>query len=321
MKILVTGCAGFIGMHASIGLAKLGHHVIGVDNLNDYYDPKLKISRLKELESYSNFTFNNFDLSNKDLVLNFFRDNRPDRVLHLAAQAGVRHSVKFPYQYADNNLLAFLNILEGCRSEKTAHLVYASSSSVYGSSQSSPFEERDPCDMPNSLYAATKKSNELMAYSYSHLYQIPITGLRYFTVYGPWGRPDMAPFIFTRAILNNEPIKVFNYGEMSRDFTYVDDIIDGTIRILERPPNGPIPNNIFNIGNNNPVKLLDFIGILEELWERKVEKILLPLQAGDLKETVASIDKISQFCAYEPKTDIREGLTNFVNWYKSYYCK
>jgi UDP-glucuronate 4-epimerase len=319
MRILVTGCAGFIGMHASIDLAKKGHQVLGIDNLNNYYDPELKLNRLREINDFSNFEFSKFDLSDKDLVLKFFLEKKPDMVLHLAAQAGVRHSVKFPYQYADSNLLAFLNILEACRSIKTSHLVYASSSSVYGSSQSSPFEETDKCDMPNSLYAATKKSNELMAYSYSHLYGMPITGLRYFTVYGPWGRPDMAPFIFTRSILNNEPIKVFNYGEMSRDFTYIDDIVDGTIRILERPPMGLVPNNIFNIGNNTPVSLLDFIGILEQLWGREVEKILLPLQAGDLKETVASIHKISEYCEYFPRTDIHRGLENFVSWYKSYY--
>lgn len=319
MKILVTGCAGFIGMHTAKRLCEDGVEVIGVDNLNGYYDVKLKHDRLKELTYFKNFTFQKLDLTSRDETLNYFKENRPNYVIHLAAQAGVRHSVDFPEEYINNNLVAFSNVLDGCKSVKTAHLIYASSSSVYGSSHKIPFEESDNCDTPNSLYAATKKSNELMAYSYSHLYQMPITGLRYFTVYGPWGRPDMAAFLFSKAILDGAPIKVFNNGNMIRDFTYIDDIVNGTLAILKKPCKSKIPHNIFNIGNNNPVTLLKFIEVLEELWGKSANKIMMPIQAGDLEKTVASILNIQKYCNYSPKTTIEHGLKNFTEWYKHYY--
>ena len=321
MKILVTGCAGFIGMHAAEKLALNGHQVIGIDSLNNYYDVNLKQDRLRKLSKYPNFNFIQLDLSDRKKTLDLFEIAQPEYVLHLAAQAGVRHSVKFPEDYISNNLVAFANILDGCRNIKVSHLVYASSSSVYGSNTKIPFEEGDICDTPNSLYAATKKSNELMAYSYSHLYNLPITGLRYFTVYGPWGRPDMAPFLFTKSILSGEPIKVFNNGDMIRDFTYISDIIDGTVEIISRPSISNIPNNIFKIGNNKPVALLSFIQTLENLWGKEVEKIFLPNQPGDLKETVASVDKINEYCAYMPKIGIEKGLKSFVDWYKEYYLR
>jgi UDP-glucuronate 4-epimerase len=319
MKILVTGCAGFIGMHTAKRLSEDGHEVIGVDSLNAYYDLKLKHDRLKELGYYKNFTFHRLDLGSRDETLNYFAENKPEYVIHLAAQAGVRHSVEFPEEYISNNLAAFSNVLDGCRRVKTAHLVYASSSSVYGSSHKIPFEESDSCDTPNSLYAATKKSNELMAYSYSHLYQMPITGLRYFTVYGPWGRPDMAAFLFSKAILDGAPIKVFNNGNMIRDFTYIDDIVDGTLAILKKPSKSKIPHNIFNIGNNNPVNLINFIEILEKLWGKSTNKIMMPIQPGDLVKTVASVSKIQKYADYLPKISIEDGLEKFTDWYRDYY--
>ena len=319
MKILVTGCAGFIGMHTAKRLCEDGHEVIGVDSLNAYYNLKLKHDRLKELEHYKNFSFHKLDLASRVKTLNYFCENKPEFVIHLAAQAGVRHSVDFPEEYISNNLVTFSNVLDGCREVKILHLVYASSSSVYGSSHKIPFEESDSCDSPNSLYAATKKSNELMAYSYSHLYQMPITGLRYFTVYGPWGRPDMAAFLFSKAILEKTPIKVFNSGDMIRDFTYVDDIVRGTISILNRPSKNKVPHNIFNIGNNKPVTLIKFIKILEKLWGKSAEKIMLPIQLGDLVETVASISKIQKYSGYSPEISIEDGLEKFVEWYRSYY--
>lgn len=319
MKILVTGCAGFIGMHTVKRLCEGGHDVFGVDSLNTYYDVALKHDRLKELIGYKNFTFQKLDLAFRDESLNYFQKNKPEYVIHLAAQAGVRHSVSFPEEYISNNLVAFSNVLDGCKSVKTAHLVYASSSSVYGSSPKIPFEESDVCDTPNSLYAATKKSNELMAYSYSHLYQMPITGLRYFTVYGPWGRPDMAAFLFTKAIKNREPIKVFNNGNMIRDFTYIDDIVSGTLAILNKPSQSEIPHNIFNIGNNKPVTLKYFIEVLENLWGSPAEKLMHPIQPGDLVKTVASITNIEKYCGYSPNTSIEKGLEKFIEWYRKYY--
>ena len=319
MKILVTGCAGFIGMHTVKRLCEGGHDVFGVDSLNNYYDVTLKHDRLKELIGYKNFTFQKLDLALRDESLIYFLEIKPENVIHLAAQAGVRHSVSFPKEYISNNLVAFSNVLDGCKSVKTAHLVYASSSSVYGSSQKIPFEESDVCDTPNSLYAATKKSNELMAYSYSHLYQMPITGLRYFTVYGPWGRPDMAAFLFAKAILNREPIKVFNNGNMIRDFTYIDDIVSGTLAILNKPSQSKIPHNIFNIGNNKPVTLKYFIEVLENLCDIQAEKIMQPMQLGDLIKTVASIKKIEKYCGYSPNTSIEKGLKKFMEWYQNYY--
>lgn len=319
MKILVTGCAGFIGMHASLALCRDGHDVFGVDSLNSYYDVKLKCSRLQLLKSYKSFNFSRIDLSIRDQTIQYFDTVRPDYVLHFAAQAGVRHSVDFPYEYVSNNLVAFANVLEGCRSVRVSHLVFASSSSVYGSASQSPFKETDNCDTPNSFYAATKRSTELMAYSYSHLYKVPITGLRFFTVYGPWGRPDMAAFIFTRAIISGEPIEVFNQGNMIRDFTYVSDIIHGTLLIMGKPPASSVPFHIFNIGNENPVSLMYFIETLEKLLGKKSQKILLPLQSGDVQETSANMDAMFEYCNMSPKIDVEEGLKNFVCWYRSYY--
>ena len=333
MKILVTGAAGFIGMTASLKLLARGDQVVGLDNLNDYYDVNLKHSRLKRLTSHANFKFVQLDVGDRSGIAELFATEKFDRVIHLAAQAGVRYSLQNPHAYVDSNLLGFVNILEGCRHSQVQHLVYASSSSVYGGNTKMPFSEHDSVDHPVSLYAATKKANELMAHTYSHLYNLPTTGLRFFTVYGPWGRPDMALFLFTKAILEGRPIDVFNHGNMRRDFTYVDDIVEGVIRVLDRvaapdpqydpvladPATSNAPYRVFNIGNNNPVPLLDFIGCIEDALGQKAEKRLLPLQDGDVPATYANTDALQDWVGFVPGTSVQTGIGNFVAWYRDYY--
>lgn len=333
MKILVTGAAGFIGMTASLKLLARGDQVVGLDNLNDYYDVNLKHSRLKRLTSHANFRFVQLDVGDRSGIAELFATEKFDRVIHLAAQAGVRYSLQNPHAYVDSNLLGFVNILEGCRHSQVQHLVYASSSSVYGGNTKMPFSEHDSVDHPVSLYAATKKANELMAHTYSHLYNLPTTGLRFFTVYGPWGRPDMALFLFTKAILEGRPIDVFNHGNMRRDFTYVDDIVEGVIRVLDRvaapdpqydpvladPATSNAPYRVFNIGNNNPVPLLDFIGCIEDALGQKAEKRLLPLQDGDVPATYANTDALQDWVGFVPGTSVQTGIRNFVAWYRDYY--
>ncbi|MDR7377267.1 UDP-glucuronate 4-epimerase [Rhodoferax ferrireducens] len=333
MKILVTGAAGFIGMTASLKLLARGDQVVGLDNLNDYYDVNLKHNRLKRLTSHANFKFVQLDVGDRSGIAELFATEKFDRVIHLAAQAGVRYSLQNPHAYVDSNLLGFVNILEGCRHSQVQHLVYASSSSVYGGNTKMPFSEHDSVDHPVSLYAATKKANELMAHTYSHLYNLPTTGLRFFTVYGPWGRPDMALFLFTKAILEGRPIDVFNHGNMRRDFTYVDDIVEGVIRVLDRvaapdpqydpvladPATSNAPYRVFNIGNNNPVPLLDFIGCIEDALGQKAEKRLLPLQDGDVPATYANTDALQDWVGFVPGTSVQTGIGNFVAWYRDYY--
>ena len=330
MKVFVTGIAGFIGFHVAKRLLDEGFEVVGFDNLNDYYDVKLKIDRLTELEvekfennwksNNANLKFIQADLLQKDVLMNLFRDEKFDYVVHLAAQAGVRYSLDEPQKYIDSNVTGFLNILECCRNYPVKHLVFASSSSVYGLNSKVPFSTDDRTDSPISLYAASKKSNELMAHTYSHLFKIPTTGLRFFTVYGPWGRPDMAMHLFTDAIVNNEPIKVFNEGNMSRDFTYVADIVESIRRlIIKAPVNEKLPMNLFNIGNNSPEKLIDFIEEIENATQGKAIKELLPMQAGDVEKTYADVQSLIDFIEYKPHTSIHEGVGEFVNWYKNYY--
>jgi UDP-glucuronate 4-epimerase len=333
MKILVTGVAGFIGMHSAKKLLDDGHEIIGIDNLNDYYDVTLKENRLKALESYKNFRFLKLDIKDQKDVLSLFTKELPQRVLHLAAQAGVRYSIENPYVYIDSNIQGFVNILEGCRAIKTEHLVFASSSSVYGGNEKVPFSEHDNVDHPVSLYAATKKANELMAHTYSHLYQIPTTGLRFFTVYGPWGRPDMSPMLFTKAILANEPIQVFNHGDMMRDFTYIDDVIASVSEVLFKtatpninfdakhpdPATSHAPYRIFNIGNNQPVPLMHFIETIENALGKKAIKQMMDMQAGDVKVTSADTSELNQWVNFKPNTSIEEGVKRFVDWYKNYY--
>lgn len=333
-KYLVTGAAGFIGFFLAKRLAEEGATVIGVDNLNDYYDVSLKISRLKLLEKYKNFSFKKVDCKNSEAIANIFKIGKFDAVIHLAAQAGVRYSLENPHAYIDSNICGFLNILEACRHSDIAHLVYASSSSVYGGNKTMPFSTQNDVSHPVSLYAATKKANELMAHTYSHLYKIPTTGLRFFTVYGPWGRPDMAYFLFAKAILENKPIKIFNHGKMERDFTYIDDIVDGICRVIIKPPIGSDINNwdeqtsknssfapykIYNIGNNKPVKLEYFISVLEEKLGGKAEKVYLEMQPGDIEKTYADIQDFQIDTGYSPTTSIETGLEKFVDWYKNYY--
>ena len=338
-KILVTGAAGFIGFYISKVLLEKGHQVVGLDNINDYYDVNLKFARLKELginngdaiifnklcksESYSNFSFIKMNLEDRAELPKLFETQKFDIVCNLAAQAGVRYSLENPEAYIDSNVVGFLNILECCRNFKIKHLVYASSSSVYGLNKKTPFSTEDNVDHPISLYAATKKSNELMAYTYSHLFNIPTTGLRFFTVYGPWGRPDMAMFLFTDAIINNKPIKVFNHGNMERDFTYIDDIVEGVIRIIEKQPDVRIKNNqfykLYNIGNNNSVKLLDFIKEIELNLGKESKKEMLPMQPGDVERTWANVDALIKDYNYSPNTRIKEGVKAFINWFKVYY--
>ena len=330
--ILVTGAAGFIGMFVVKALIDAGETVVGVDNLNSYYDPALKRARL-EVIADPRFTFHEFDLAQRQAVARLFADSKPRTVIHLAAQAGVRYSLINPAAYVDSNLVAFGNILEGCRHNEVGHLVYASSSSVYGANVTMPFSVHDNVDHPVSLYAATKKANELMAHTYSHLYGLPTTGLRFFTVYGPWGRPDMAPMLFTKAILEGKPIDVFNEGRMSRDFTYIDDIVTGVIRVAARPAR-PAPNydpahpdpgashapyRIYNIGNNQPVELMTFIETLEEAIGRKAVKNMKPMQPGDVPATYADIDDLERDFGYRPKTELADGIKAFVDWYRDFY--
>ena len=333
MKILLTGAAGFIGSTTSHRLLARGDEVVGLDNLNDYYDVKLKEDRLARLTPQKGFRFVKMDVADRAGMERLFEAERFDRVIHLAAQAGVRYSLKNPHAYIDSNVVGFMNILEGCRHSQVQHLVYASSSSVYGGNTKMPFSEHDSVDHPVSMYAATKKANELMAHTYSHLFGLPTTGLRFFTVYGPWGRPDMALFLFTKAILEGRPIDVFNHGNMQRDFTYVDDIVEGVIRVMDRtaapnpdfdplnpdPGTGAAPFRVFNIGNHDPVPLMDFIAAIEEALGMKAEKNLLPLQDGDVPATYADVDALSAWTGFAPKTPIKDGIRNFVTWYRQYY--
>jgi UDP-glucuronate 4-epimerase len=333
MRYLVTGSAGFIGYHVSQRLLESGDEVFGVDNINDYYDPSLKHDRLAGLVGRPGFHFTKLDLADRIGTAEQFRSIRPSRVIHLAAQAGVRYSLTNPHAYIDSNLVAFTNILEGCRHNGVEHLAYASSSSVYGGNTEMPFSVHHNVDHPLSLYAATKKANELMAHTYSHLYGLPTTGLRFFTVYGPWGRPDMALFLFTNAILNGRPIEVFNEGKMQRDFTYIDDIVEGVIRVARRvaapnsawrgdapdPGTSKAPYRIYNIGNNNPVELLYLIEVLEQCLGRKAERRLLPMQPGDVPATFADVSDLTRDVGFKPATSIEEGVRRFTDWYLDYY--
>lgn len=333
MRILVTGVAGFIGFHVAQRLLARSDTVIGIDNLNPYYEVRLKEDRLAHLSNCEGFHFLRLDLADREGMNRLFIDHKPDRVVHLAAQAGVRYSLTNPHAYIESNLVGFLHILEGCRHTGVAHLVYASSSSVYGANTKMPFSIHDNVDHPVSLYAASKKANELMAHTYSHLYGLPTTGLRFFTVYGPWGRPDMALFLFTRAILSGQPIRVFNEGRMRRDFTYIDDIVEGVVRVLDTipqphptwssmnpdPGTSNTPYRLYNIGNNQPVELLDCIAILESCLGRKAEKQLLPMQPGDVPETYADVEDLMQDVGFRPSTPITIGIARFVEWYRSYY--
>lgn len=334
MIILVTGAAGFIGFHLSLALLNQGNDVVGFDNLNDYYDTSLKQARLEILKKFNNFVFVKADLTDKNSVEEVFNKYNFDRVVNLAAQAGVRHSLIHPEDYINSNITGFLNILEACRHHKTAHLIYASSSSVYGLNTIMPFSVHDNVDHPASIYAVTKKTNELMAHSYSHLYGIPTTGLRFFTVYGPWGRPDMSLFIFTKAILENKPIKVFNNGQMMRSFTYVDDIVEGIIKLIDVIPladktwkksassdaaSSSAPYSLYNIGNDKPVKLLDFIETIENKLGKKAEKEFLPMQIGDIEATYADVTELVNKTGFSPSTPLTTGISNFVDWYLSYY--
>jgi len=336
MKVLVTGAAGFIGFHVSQALLARGDMVIGLDNLNDYYDVRLKEARLDKIKLHANadhFTFIKQDIANAQALLDLVATHKPQRVVHLAAQAGVRYSIQNPAAYVQSNLVGFANILEACRHHNVEHLVYASSSSVYGGNTKVPFSESDSVNHPVSLYAATKKANELMAHTYSHLYGLPTTGLRFFTVYGPWGRPDMSPFLFADAILNDESIKVFNHGDMMRDFTYIDDIVEGILRVLDKTamsdssfdasnPNPSIshaPYRIFNIGNNQPEKLMDFIAYLELAIGKVAQKEFLPMQLGDVKATYADVSALEDWTGFKPSMSLEEGVNAFVGWYREFY--
>ena len=333
MKILVTGAAGFIGMHTAQRLLERGDEVVGVDNLNDYYEVSLKEARLARLAAYPNFRFVRLDIADSQGMQELFAAEGFQRVVHLAAQAGVRYSLANPHAYAQSNLVGFVNVLEGCRYAQVEHLVYASSSSVYGGNRKMPFSEHDAVDHPVSLYAATKKSNELMAHTYSHLFGLPTTGLRFFTVYGPWGRPDMALFLFTRAILQGRPIDVFNHGKMQRDFTYIDDIVEGVVRVLDQPARASesfdglapdpacsnVPYRLFNIGNDQPVDLLAFIEALEGALGQVANKRFLPLQDGDVPATWADTALLGQAVGFAPKTSVQDGVGQFVRWYRDYY--
>lgn len=336
MKVLVTGAAGFIGMHTAATLLARGDEVVGIDNLNDYYDPQLKLDRLALLAARpdaARFRFEKLDLADGPGMAELFARERFDRVVHLAAQAGVRYSLENPGAYAQSNLVGFVNVLEGCRHHQVQHLVYASSSSVYGGNVKMPFAESDPVDHPVSLYAATKKANELMAHTYSHLYGLPTTGLRFFTVYGPWGRPDMAPMLFTRAILAGEAIKVFNHGQMRRDFTYIDDIVEGIVATLDRTPVGDdafnreqpnsssswAPYRVFNIGNSEPVALMDFIGALEKTLGQEAVKNFQPMQPGDVVATFADTSRLEAWTGVHPTTSVVDGVKHFADWYRAYY--
>jgi UDP-glucuronate 4-epimerase len=348
MRILVTGTAGFIGFHLAKRLVARGDEVVGIDSINSYYDVNLKFSRLKvaginregisynklvKSELFPNYSFIQLNLEDKDGIDKVFADNKFDRVCNLAAQAGVRYSIENPSVYAQSNIVGFLNILEACRKSKVEHLVYASSSSVYGLNETMPFSTSHNVDHPISLYAASKKSNELMAHTYSYLYNIPTTGLRFFTVYGPWGRPDMALFLFTKAIIDGKPIDVFNNGNMQRDFTYIDDIVEGVVRVIDRIPQGSkewsgitpnpsdsmAPYKIYNIGNSSPVKLMDFIDAIEKALGKKAKKNFLPLQAGDVPSTWADVDDLVKNLNYKPNVKVYDGIRSFIDWYKLYY--
>ncbi len=333
MKVLITGTAGFIGNALAQRLLDRGDEVIGIDNVNDYYDPSLKEARLAKIKDHPAFTEVRENLEDRDVIADVFKQYKPNRVVNLAAQAGVRYSLENPHAYIDTNIVGFVNILEGCRHNDVEHLVYASSSSVYGANTNFPFSVHNNVDHPVSLYAASKKSNELMAHTYSHLFGLPTTGLRFFTVYGPWGRPDMALFLFTRKILAGEPIPVFNYGNHSRDFTYIDDIVEGVIRTLDKvaepdpewdgkdpdPATSAAPWRVFNIGNNNPTKLMRYIEVLEECLGKKAEKELLPLQPGDVPDTYADTQALMDWVGYKPGTSVEDGIARFVDWYRDYY--
>ena len=333
MKILITGAAGFIGFHLSRKLLDESYQVIGIDNLNDYYDPGLKYSRLEILGGYDNFTFQKIDLKCKESVDDIFETYHPTHVINMAAQAGVRYSIENPYAYVDSNLIGFMNILESCRNYPVSHLLYASSSSVYGGNKKTPFSTNHNVDHPVSLYAATKKSNELMAHAYSHLYGIPTTGLRFFTVYGPWGRPDMAYYSFTKDILAGKPIKVFNHGKMERDFTYIDDIVEGIVKLIDKTPlpnkewdeskddlgTSFAPYKIYNIGNNNPVKLMRFINALESALGKEAEKVYMDMQPGDVLRTYADVSDLERDINFKPSTSTEDGLKKLVDWYMDYY--
>lgn len=333
MKILVTGVAGFIGMSVAKALLERGDEVVGIDNLNDYYDVQLKHDRLALIQDFEAFTFIEMDISDRDKMKDLFEREQFQRVFNSAAQAGVRYSLENPHAYVDSNLVGFVNILEGCRQTKVEHLAYASSSSVYGANTNMPFSVHDNVDHQVSLYAATKKSNELMAHTYSHLYNIPTTGLRFFTVYGPWGRPDMSPSLFTGAILRDEAINVFNEGKMKRDFTYIDDIVEGVVRVIDKvaTPNPDYDNNasdpatsyapyrVYNIGNNDVVQLMDFIETIEDAVGKKAEKIMMGMQDGDVVATYANIDALVEAVGFKPATPLKEGMQKFVDWYKTYH--
>jgi len=333
MNILVTGAAGFIGFHLSRVLLERGDSVVGIDNLNDYYDVNLKQERLRQLKKFEQFRFVQCSLEDRDAISRLFTSENFDKVVNLAAQAGVRYSLENPHAYIDSNLVGFTNILEGCRHSTVQHLVYASSSSVYGANTAMPFSVHQNVDHPVSLYAATKKANELMAHTYSHLYGLPTTGLRFFTVYGPWGRPDMAMFLFTKAILEDKPIQVFNHGKMRRDFTYIDDIVEGVVRTLDHTAQpdsewssdqpdsatSAAPYRLYNIGNNNPVELMHLIETLEKALGKKAEKMMLPIQPGDVPATYADVDALIQDVGFKPATTIEEGVSRFVDWYRHYY--
>jgi UDP-glucuronate 4-epimerase len=333
MKVLVTGVAGFIGSQTARALLARGDEVIGVDNLNDYYDVNLKRARLALLEGKNSFHFIKAELADRDEIERVFVEHRPERVINLAAQAGVRYALENPRSYVDSNLVGFLNILEGCRHHGVEHLVYASSSSVYGANASLPYGIHDNVDHPLSLYAASKKANELMAHSYAHLFRLPVTGLRFFTVYGPWGRPDMSLFLFTRKILAGEPIDVFNFGHHARDFTFIDDIVEGVIRTLDKvatpnpdwtgaepdPGTSAAPYRLYNIGNNQPVELMYFIECIENALGRKAQKNMLPLQPGDVPRTFADVDALVADIGFQPKTPIEQGIQRFVDWYRDFY--
>ncbi len=333
MKIVVTGSAGFIGSAVSLYLLKRGDEVLGIDNLNDYYDVTLKHSRLDRVKAYDTFTEARINLEDKDAVFAAISKFKPERVINLAAQAGVRYSIENPFSYVETNLVGFINILEACRHNEVKHLVYASSSSVYGANTKTPFSVHDNVDHPLSLYAATKKANELMAHTYSNLYHLPTTGLRFFTVYGPWGRPDMALFMFTKNILADKPIDVFNYGNHRRDFTYIDDIVEGVIRTLDTQPkpnpdwSGDNPDSatsfapyrLYNIGNNKPIELKHYIQVLENCLGKKAQQNLLPLQAGDVPDTFADVESLVADVGYKPNTTVEVGIKNFVDWYRQYF--
>lgn len=328
---LVTGAAGFIGMHTSLRLLARGDSVIGLDNLNDYYDATLKQARLAQLQPYANFSFHKLDVADRDGMAALFATEKPQRVVHLAAQAGVRHSITNPHAYVDSNLQGFINILEGCRHNAVQHLVYASSSSVYGGNTVMPFSEHHNVDHPISLYAATKKANELMAHTYSHLFGLPTTGLRFFTVYGPWGRPDMALFLFTKAILSGQPIDVFNNGNMVRDFTYIDDIVEGVIRVADKSATpasdagncdaatSTAPYRVLNIGNNQPTQLMDYITALESALGLTAQKNYLPMQPGDVPATSANTDELEAWVGFKPNTPVTVGVARFADWYRNFY--